>query len=58
MTTGTVFNNDVQNETTYKLDSAPKTYRRQLSHDGAYAAATLMINNESLSANPDSCRLP
>ena len=42
----------IQNGNTYRLKSMPKAYRRQMSHDGAYAAATLMINNEALSADP------
>lgn len=42
----------IQNGNTYQLDGTPKAYRRQLSHDGAYAAATLMINDEALSAKP------
>ena len=42
----------IQNGNTYRLKSTPKAYRRQMSHDGAYAAATLMINDEALSADP------
>ena len=30
------------------LNSVPKGYRRQLSHDGVYAAATLMANDDAL----------
>ena len=40
----------IQNGNTYRLKSTPKAYRRQLSHDGTYATATLMINDEALSA--------
>lgn len=40
----------IQNGNTYQLKSTPKAYRRQLSHDGAYATATLLINDEALSA--------
>ena len=36
------------------LSSIPKGYRRQLSHDGVYAAATLMANDDALLADqPD-----
>ena len=35
----------------YDLESIPKAYRRQLSHDGIYAAATLMIDDDVLSEN-------
>ena len=34
------------------LNSVPKGYRRQLSHDGVYAAATLMANDDALLADP------
>ena len=40
----------IQNGNTYQLKSTPKAYRRQLSHDGPYATATLLINDEALSA--------
>ncbi len=42
----------IQNGSTYQLKSTPKVYRRQMAHDGAYATATLMINDEALSAKP------
>lgn len=41
----------IQNGNTYQLKSTPKAYRRQLSHDGTYATATLMANDEALSAS-------
>lgn len=44
----------IQNGNTYQLKSTPKAYRRQLSHDGAYATATLLINDEALSARSQS----
>ncbi len=34
------------NGETLHLDTVPKGYRRQLSHDGIYAAATLMANDD------------
>ncbi len=40
----------VQNETKRDLKSAPKGYRRQLTHDGVYASATLMANDDALTA--------
>ncbi len=42
----------IRNGNTYQLKSIPKAYRRQMAHDGAYATATLMINDEALSARP------
>ena len=36
-----------QNDTTLYLDCRPKGYRRLLSHDGIYAVATLMANDDS-----------
>ena len=33
------------------LSCVPKGYRRQISHDGIYAAATLMANDDALTAN-------
>ena len=42
----------VQNNTKRELKSTPKGYRRQLSHDGVYAAATLMANDDALTAEP------
>lgn len=41
-----------QNDLIRQLRSNPKAYRRQLSHDGVYAAATLMINDDAQSADP------
>lgn len=41
----------VQENGNYELESIPKAYRRQLSHDGIYAAATLMIDDDVLSEN-------
>lgn len=40
----------VQNDTKRDLKSTPKGYRRQLTHDGVYAAATLMANDDALTA--------
>ena len=37
------------NGETLHLDTLPKGYRRQLSHDGMYAAATLMANDDAQS---------
>ncbi len=42
----------IQNGNTCQLKSTPKAYRRQMDHDGAYATATLMIDDEALSAMP------
>ena len=42
----------VQNDTKRDLKSTPKGYRRQLTHDGVYAAATLMANDDALTAAP------
>ena len=36
-----------QDDTTLYLDCRPKGYRRLLSHDGIYAVATLMANDDS-----------
>ena len=41
-----------QKDEIYDLESVPKAYRRQLSYDGMYAAATLMIDDDALSADP------
>lgn len=41
-----------QKDEIYDLESIPKAYRRELSHDGLYATATLMIDDEALSADP------
>ena len=41
----------IQNGITFHLKSTPKSYRRQLAHDGTYATATLIIQDEALSAN-------
>ncbi len=43
----------IQNGTTYQLKSTPKAYLRHLSHDGSYATATLMITDETLSADSE-----
>ncbi len=43
-----------QNNATHRLQSHLKGYQRQLSHDGVYAAATLMANDDAQSADaPD-----
>ena len=42
----------IQNGNTFHLKSKPKSYQRQLAHDGAYATATLMIQDEALSVDP------
>ncbi len=42
----------IQNGNTCQLKSTPKAYCRQMDHDGAYATATLMIDDEALSAMP------
>ena len=42
----------IQNGNTFQLKSKPKSYQRQLAHDGAYATATLMIQDEALSVDP------
>ena len=41
-----------QNGEKRNLKSVPKKYQRQLSHDGVYAAATLMANDDALTAAP------
>ena len=41
----------IQNGNTFHLKSKPKSYQRHMSHDGAYATATLIISDEALSAN-------
>lgn len=41
-----------QNDLVRQLRSNPKAYRRQLSHDGVYATATLMVNDDAQSADP------
>lgn len=40
----------VRNNTRRLLKSRPKGYRRQLNHDGVYAAATLMADDDALTA--------
>ena len=42
----------VRNDTKRLLKSRPKGYRRQLNHDGVYAAATLMADDDALTAEP------
>ena len=42
----------IQNEVHRQLYSNPKQYRRQMSHDGQYAVATLMANDDAQSADP------
>ena len=39
-----------RNDTKRTLKSTPKRYRRQLAHDGVYATATLMANDDTLTA--------
>ena len=41
-----------QNDTVRQLQSTLKGYRRQLSHDGVYAVATLMANDDSQKDDP------
>lgn len=41
----------VQNNTTHRLQSNLKGYQRQLSHDGIYAAATLMASDDAQTAD-------
>ena len=41
----------IQNGTTHRLQSIPKRYQRQLSHDGVYAAATLMVMDDAIEAD-------
>ena len=41
----------IQNGNTFHLKSKPKSYQRHMSHDGTYATATLMIQDEALSAH-------
>lgn len=41
-----------QNGQTLQLDSVPKGYRRQLTHDGVYAVATLMADDDAQTADP------
>ena len=43
-----------RNGQTLRLTSNPKGYQRQLSHDGAYAVATLMANDDAQMADPQS----
>lgn len=40
----------VRNDAKRLLKSRPKGYRRQLNHDGVYAAATLMADDDALTA--------
>ena len=42
----------VRNNTRRLIKSRPKGYRRQLNHDGVYAAATLMADDDALTAEP------
>lgn len=42
----------VRNGEKRQFKSTPKGYRRQLSHDGVYATATLMANDDKLTAAP------
>ncbi len=42
----------VRNDTKRLLKSRPRGYRRQLNHDGVYAAATLMADDDALTAEP------
>lgn len=42
----------VQGGITFQLEGRSKGYQRELSHDGAYAVATLMANDDSQTANP------
>lgn len=42
----------VRNGEKRTLKSVPKGYRRQLAHDGVYATATLMANDDALTAEP------
>ena len=44
----------IQNGATHHLKSNPKGYQRQLSPDGGYATATLMMKDDPQSANPSS----
>ena len=41
-----------QNGKKRSLKSIPKKYRRQLAHDGVYATATLMANDDKITAEP------
>ena len=43
-----------RNGTKRTLKSKPKGYRRQLAHDGVYATATLMANDDKITAEPES----
>ena len=42
-----------RNGLTRMLKSTPKRYRRQLAHDGIYATATLMANDDALTADAE-----
>ena len=42
----------VRNDVKRTLKSRPKGYRRQLAHDGVYATATLMANDDKITAEP------
>ena len=41
----------IQNGATHRLQSIPNRYQRQLSHDGVYAAATLMVTDDAIEAD-------
>lgn len=41
----------VQNDVTIALQSRPKSYQRQLSHDGVYTVATLMASDDMQAAD-------
>ena len=43
----------VRNDVKRTLKSRPKGYRRQLAHDGVYATATLMANDDKITAEPE-----
>ena len=43
----------IQGEMHRQLYSVPKQYRRQMSHDGQYAVATLMANDDAQSVDPE-----
>ncbi len=43
-----------RNGTKRMIKSIPKSYRRQLAHDGVYATTTLMANDDALTAEPQS----